>query len=98
MMSNFVFVSSPGKKTLLEHATHPCPRCKHQGSVQLTRSDKQLIVLNKRISDNTSVRYECSQCRWKNEQLPYDSPSSMGLYIAHSGIGCKDTPLMTGTY
>ncbi|KAL0097958.1 hypothetical protein J3Q64DRAFT_1716049 [Phycomyces blakesleeanus] len=80
-MSSFVIVANPGKKISLEHATHPCPRCKHQSSVQLTRSEKQIIVLNKRISDNTSVRYECSQCRWKNEELPYDTEAEVRRYL-----------------
>ncbi|KAI7864356.1 hypothetical protein BDF14DRAFT_1708607, partial [Spinellus fusiger] len=62
----------PGKKISLEHAIHSCPRCK-QMSVQLTRSESQLILLNKRIANNMRVRYECSSCKWKNEQLPYDA-------------------------
>ncbi|KAG0173842.1 hypothetical protein DFQ28_002549 [Apophysomyces sp. BC1034] len=71
MAGSFVIVGNPGKKISLERASHPCPRCKHL-SVQLTRSEKQLIVLNKRIANNMSVRYECSNCKWKNEELPDD--------------------------
>ncbi|KAI8993385.1 hypothetical protein BDB01DRAFT_776129 [Pilobolus umbonatus] len=87
-MTGFVLVSNSGKKISLEHASHPCPRCKNQGSVRLTRSEKSLIVLNKRITDNSTVRYECSQCRWKNQMLPYDSRESEELqrYLSdHSG-------------
>ncbi|CAO0799992.1 unnamed protein product [Mucor circinelloides] len=78
-MTGFVLVSNSGKKISLEHASHPCPRCKNQSSVQLTRSEKSLIVLNKRITDNSSVRYECSQCKWKNQMLPYDGRESAEL-------------------
>ncbi|KAL1930091.1 hypothetical protein VTP01DRAFT_1245 [Rhizomucor pusillus] len=73
MPGSFVIVGNSGKKISLEHQSHPCPRCKSQASVQLTRSEKQLIVLNKRIANNMRVRYECSKCSWKNEELPYDS-------------------------
>ncbi|KAI7859487.1 hypothetical protein BDC45DRAFT_530721 [Circinella umbellata] len=69
----FVIVGNSGKKISLEHASHPCPKCKASASVQLTRSEKQLIVLNKRIANNMRVRYECSKCSWKNEELPYDN-------------------------
>ncbi|KAI9497774.1 hypothetical protein BDB00DRAFT_745644, partial [Zychaea mexicana] len=69
----FVIVGNSGKKISLEHASHPCPKCKADASVQLTRSEKQLIVLNKRIANNMRVRYECSKCNWKNEELPYDN-------------------------
>lgn len=78
-MTGFVLVSNSGKKISLEHASHPCPRCKNQNSVQLTRSEKSLIVLNKRITDNSRVRYECSQCKWKNQMLPYDGRESAEL-------------------
>jgi hypothetical protein len=78
-MTGFVLVSNSGKKISLEQASHPCPRCKSQNSVQLTRSEKSLIVLNKRITDNSSVRYECSQCKWKNQMLPYDGRESAEL-------------------
>ncbi|KAI9026522.1 hypothetical protein CLU79DRAFT_742131 [Phycomyces nitens] len=87
-VANLLLVANPGKKISLEHATHPCPRCKHQSSVQLTRSEKQIIVLNKRISDNTSVRYECSQCRWKNEELPYDTEAEVRRYL--NGMDYQD--------
>ncbi|ORZ00192.1 hypothetical protein BCR43DRAFT_521265 [Syncephalastrum racemosum] len=73
MPGSFVIVGNSGKKISLEHACHPCPRCKSEASVQLTRSEKQIIVLNKRIANNMRVRYECSKCNWKNEELPYDS-------------------------
>ncbi|KAI8391012.1 uncharacterized protein BYT42DRAFT_478843, partial [Radiomyces spectabilis] len=66
----FFAASSSGKKISLERATHACPRCKNKASVQLMRCEKQVILFNKRITDNTTVRYECSQCRWKNEELP----------------------------
>ncbi|KAI8380783.1 hypothetical protein BD560DRAFT_387101 [Blakeslea trispora] len=75
-MTGFVIVSNSGKKICLEQASHPCPRCKSPNSVQLTRSEKSLIVLNKRLTDNSRVRYECSQCKWKNEMLPYDGRES----------------------
>lgn len=77
-------VGNSGKKISLEHASHPCPRCKNHASVQLTRSEKQLIVLNKRIANNMRVRYECSKCNWKNEELPYDNTmlSQLQQYLA----------------
>lgn len=78
-MAGFILVSNSGKKISLEHACHPCPRCKNQNSVQLTRSEKSLIVLNKRITDNSTVRYECSQCKWKNQMLPHDGRESAEL-------------------
>jgi hypothetical protein len=78
-MTRFILLSNSGKKISLEHATHPCPRCKNQNSVQLTRSEKSLILLNKRLTDNTTVRYECSQCKWKNQNLPFDGRESAEL-------------------
>lgn len=85
-MTGFVLVSNSGKKVSLEQASHPCPKCKSQNSVQLTRSEKSLIVLNKRITDNSRVRYECSQCKWKNQMLPYDVRDSTELdrYLAEN--------------
>ncbi|KAL0084930.1 hypothetical protein J3Q64DRAFT_1699230 [Phycomyces blakesleeanus] len=84
--TSFVFVGNPGKKISLEHASHSCPRCK-QLSVQLIRSETQLIVLNKRIANNMRVRYECSSCKWKNEELPYDSDTmaQMQRYFSDDG-------------
>ncbi|KAI8098080.1 uncharacterized protein B0P05DRAFT_523327 [Gilbertella persicaria] len=67
---NFTIVSTPGKRISLEKASHPCPKCRHQASVQLIRSERQWIVFNKCISNSMRVRYECSKCRWKNEELP----------------------------
>ncbi|KAI8371606.1 uncharacterized protein BYT42DRAFT_580843 [Radiomyces spectabilis] len=75
MTGSFVLVSNSGKKISLEHASHPCPKCKSEASVQLMRSEKQLILLNKRIANNMRVRYECNKCKWKNEELPYDDDS-----------------------
>lgn len=74
MMStgSFVIAANPGKKISLEHATHQCPRCKNPTSVQLVRSEKQLILLNKKITNNMHVRYECSNCKWKKTELPED--------------------------
>ncbi|KAG0189698.1 hypothetical protein DFQ28_003091 [Apophysomyces sp. BC1034] len=46
------------------------------------RSENQWIVLNKRVSDNTRVRYECSQCHWKNEELPYDTSADLQRYLS----------------
>lgn len=77
MMStgSFVIAANPGKKISLEHATHQCPRCKNPTSVQLVRSEKQLILLNKKITNNMHVRYECSNCKWKKTELPDDDTS-----------------------
>lgn len=69
-MGGFILVSNNGKKISLEQAYHPCPKCKNENSVQLTRSEKSFILLNKIISENSTVRYECSQCKWKNQMLP----------------------------
>lgn len=78
-MGGFILLSNAGKKISLEQAYHPCPKCKSQNSVQLTRSEKSFIVLNKIISENSSVRYECSQCKWKNQMLPQDARESTEL-------------------
>lgn len=79
IMSGFIILSNSGKKISLEQAYHPCPKCKHQNSVQLTRSEKSFVLLNKRISENSSVRYECSQCKWKNQTLPENARESVEL-------------------
>ncbi|KAG2207924.1 uncharacterized protein EV154DRAFT_507111 [Mucor mucedo] len=71
MAGSFTFVSKPGKKIALERVSHPCPKCKHYASVQLIRSEKQLIVFNVILSSVMRVRYECSKCNWRNEALPY---------------------------
>lgn len=89
-MPGFVLVSNSGKKISLEHASHPCPKCKKQNSVQLTRSEKSLIVLNKRITDNSTVRYECSHCKWKNQMLPFDGRESAELDRYLSSEGSSD--------
>lgn len=68
-------VGGQDKKIPLEQQFHPCPRCNHPSSVQLTRSETQLVIFNKQIgkSSNMRVRYECRLCGWKNEILP-DNP------------------------
>ncbi|KAI9314102.1 hypothetical protein BX666DRAFT_2139681 [Dichotomocladium elegans] len=72
----FTFVGGHDKKIPLEQQYHPCPRC-NQASVQLTRSESHLILFNRHIgkTSNMRVRYECSRCGWKNEQLP-DNPNN----------------------
>ncbi|KAI9276452.1 hypothetical protein BY458DRAFT_505965 [Sporodiniella umbellata] len=74
-MPGFILVSNSGKKISLEHTYHACPKCKNENSVQLTRSEKSFIFLNRVITENSSVRYECSQCKWKNQTLPLQQPS-----------------------
>ncbi|KAH8554561.1 hypothetical protein BGW37DRAFT_420732 [Umbelopsis sp. PMI_123] len=71
-MPSFVIVGGADKKISLEHQGHPCPRCKSQGSVQLTRSETQLILLNVRVGkpSHMRVRYECSKCSWNGKILP----------------------------
>jgi Zn ribbon nucleic-acid-binding protein len=71
-MLGFVIVGGADKKISLEHQGHPCPRCKLQDSVQLTRSEKQLILMNKRVGkpNNMRVRYECAHCSWNGKTLP----------------------------
>ncbi|KAI7871618.1 hypothetical protein BDF14DRAFT_1715560, partial [Spinellus fusiger] len=65
-------VGGQDKKIPLEQQRHACPKCKCSVSVQLTRCETQLVVFNKTISklNNTYVRYECNECKWKNEKLP----------------------------
>ncbi|KAG2201430.1 hypothetical protein INT47_001479 [Mucor saturninus] len=77
MRQSFVLFNGNDKKLILENATHPCPGCKRQDTVQLTRSEKNWIVFNRRIElpNSMRVRYECRKCRWKNETLPDDDPS-----------------------
>ncbi|GAB5586056.1 hypothetical protein Unana1_00956 [Umbelopsis nana] len=72
-MTGFVIVGGADKKISLEQQGHPCPRCKSQDSVQLTRSEKQLIVLNKPVGkpNNMRVRYECANCSWNGKTLPF---------------------------
>ncbi|SAM05900.1 hypothetical protein [Absidia glauca] len=77
--TSFIFASKSGRKISLENASHPCPQCKSPASVQLTRSERQLILLNRRIKDTNSVRYECNECGWKNAELPTES-SIASLY------------------
>lgn len=71
MAGSFRIVSKPGKKISLERSSHRCPKCKHSASVQLIRSEKQWLVFNKCISNVMRVRYECSKCNWRNNELPY---------------------------
>ncbi|CEJ04387.1 hypothetical protein RMCBS344292_18350 [Rhizopus microsporus] len=91
-MTGFILVSNSGKKISLEQAYHPCPKCKNQSSVQLTRSEKSFIFLNKRITENSRVRYECSQCKWKNQMLPYDARESAELdrYLSENSNSNED--------
>lgn len=76
MSQSFILVGGNDKKLILENATHPCPRCKREDTVQLTRREKNLILFNKRIElpNSMRVRYECRTCNWKNETLPDDDP------------------------
>ncbi|KAI9029037.1 hypothetical protein CLU79DRAFT_832409 [Phycomyces nitens] len=76
MAGTFVLFGGLDKKISLEQQRHPCPKCKHQASVQLTRCETQLVVFNKTIGkpNNMRVRYECNECGWKNENLP-DNPN-----------------------
>ncbi|GAN01352.1 hypothetical protein MAM1_0006d00785 [Mucor ambiguus] len=71
-------VGGNDRKIKLENATHPCPRCKRPDTVQLTRYENELIVFNRRIAlpNNMNVRYECNQCKWKNQCLPESDPSN----------------------
>ncbi|KAI8137180.1 hypothetical protein BJV82DRAFT_675073 [Fennellomyces sp. T-0311] len=75
----FTLVGGHDKKIPLEQQFHPCPRCE-ESSVQLTRSETQLVIFNQRIgrSTNMRVRYECQSCGWKNENLP-DNPHDDSL-------------------
>ncbi|ORX60670.1 hypothetical protein DM01DRAFT_1404897 [Hesseltinella vesiculosa] len=66
----FVVAGRSGKKVVLEHLGHPCPKCKALATVQLTRTERQLILFNRRIKDTATVRYECHACDWKNRSLP----------------------------
>ncbi|KAK4516952.1 uncharacterized protein ATC70_000280 [Mucor velutinosus] len=70
-------VGSNDRKIKLENATHPCPRCKKPDTVQLTRYENEWIVFNRRVAlpNNMNVRYECNQCKWKNQILPEGDPS-----------------------
>ncbi|CAO3646022.1 unnamed protein product [Cunninghamella echinulata] len=70
--SSFVIFGGNDRKIALEKMFHPCPRCQNSASVQLTRCETQLVILNKNIGkpNKMRVRYECSQCRWKSEELP----------------------------
>ncbi|CAO3580171.1 unnamed protein product [Absidia cylindrospora] len=80
--NTFIFASKSGRKISLENVSHPCPQCKHQSSVQLTRSERQFILLNRRIKDSNSVRYECTECHWKNAELPTESSmASLQRYL-----------------
>lgn len=75
-LSNFTLVGGKDKKLVLENATHPCPGCKRTNTVQLTRIEKRLVIMNRRIElpNSMRVRYECRKCQWKNETLPDDDP------------------------
>ncbi|CAO3635524.1 unnamed protein product [Mucor fragilis] len=77
MSQYFVLLGGNDRKIKLENATHPCPRCKKPDTVQLTRYENELIIFNRRIAlpNNMSVRYECNQCKWKNQSLPESDPS-----------------------
>ncbi|KAG0749210.1 hypothetical protein G6F57_001903 [Rhizopus arrhizus] len=77
MAGSFNFVKAPGKKISLEQTGHPCPGCKQSSSVRLTRSERQWILFNKCISNVVRVRYECSQCKWRNEELPFDTTTEL---------------------
>ncbi|KAI8344147.1 hypothetical protein BC941DRAFT_342146, partial [Chlamydoabsidia padenii] len=65
-----------GRKVSLDHTSHPCPHCHHNASVRLVRSERQLVLFNRRVRDSNSVRYECDQCRWKNTELPTETTKS----------------------
>ncbi|KAI8096321.1 uncharacterized protein BX664DRAFT_291133 [Halteromyces radiatus] len=70
--SSFVLIGGNERKIPLEQQYHPCPKCHHTASVQLTRSETQLVILNKTIRkpNNMRVRYECRECHWKDQNLP----------------------------
>ncbi|KAG2235224.1 hypothetical protein BDF21DRAFT_427428 [Thamnidium elegans] len=96
MAGSFTFVSKPGKKTSMEQASHPCPKCKHNASVQLIRSEKQWIIFNKIISSIMRVQYECSRCSWRNEELPvqtftFDNKSHSSRLITYFNDSSKST-------
>ncbi|RCH87059.1 hypothetical protein CU098_000906, partial [Rhizopus stolonifer] len=76
MSQCFVLVGGNDRKILLENTTHPCPRCKRDGTVQLTRFENELILFNKHfdLPNHMQVRYACRVCHWKNENLPDDDP------------------------
>ncbi|KAI8330056.1 hypothetical protein BC941DRAFT_441396 [Chlamydoabsidia padenii] len=73
--SSFVIIGGNERKIPLEQQRHPCPRCHHIASVQLTRCETQLVILNKTIGkpNNMRVRYECCECHWRDQQLPDDT-------------------------
>ncbi|CAO3636939.1 unnamed protein product [Cunninghamella echinulata] len=91
--SHFILVSKSGKKIALENTAHPCPQCKNHASVQLTRSERQFILLNKRIKDSTSVKYECHHCHWKDSQLPNNDISTTSLMDLHRYLSTSYTTL-----
>ncbi|KAI8088787.1 uncharacterized protein BX664DRAFT_358430 [Halteromyces radiatus] len=70
---SFIFAGKSGRKISLENVAHSCPQCKSEASVRLTRTERQLIILNKRIKDSISVRYECEDCSWRNTELPNET-------------------------
>lgn len=87
----FIFhflVGGNDRKIKLENATHPCPRCKRPNTVQLTRYENELIVFNRKIAlpNNMNVRYECNQCKWKNQNLPENDPSNQLVLSHEDGI------------
>ncbi|EPB86191.1 hypothetical protein HMPREF1544_07003, partial [Mucor circinelloides 1006PhL] len=61
------------KKIALERMRHPCPKCKNHASVQLIRSEKRWTIFSKTVSSIMRVRYECSRCSFRDEELPYHS-------------------------
>ncbi|KAI9272604.1 hypothetical protein BY458DRAFT_161551 [Sporodiniella umbellata] len=80
MAGSFSFVEKPRKKVSLEQSGHRCPKCKHDNTVRLMRSEKQWILFNKCINSTSRVRYECSRCRWKNGELPEDADCCLSVY------------------
>ncbi|KAI7898157.1 uncharacterized protein BX663DRAFT_525879 [Cokeromyces recurvatus] len=70
MFISLKFVKRLQKKISLEYDFHPCPKCNHCASVRLIRSEKRFILFNKCIYNVMRVRYECSRCNWRNQELP----------------------------
>ena len=81
-------VGGNNRKIKLENATHPCPRCKKPDTVQLTRYENELIIFNRRIAlpNNMNVRYECNQCKWKDQNLPENDPSNQLMLSSDEDI------------
>ncbi|KAI8374431.1 uncharacterized protein BYT42DRAFT_518120 [Radiomyces spectabilis] len=85
MSASFVLLGGQDKKISLEQQRHPCPRCKHESSVQLTRCETQLVIFNKHVGkpNKMRVRYECSECGWKAESLPENPEDPYSWKIAY---------------